>query len=66
MIDKNLSKKMVKSLIRRLEGRLRDLEKQKEEYESGALGKLILDTLNDLNRYKKRLKEMVEGGQSRR
>jgi len=47
---------MAKSMLRVLENRLEQLEEMKKF--NGRLDKEILDTRNDLNRYRKMLKEM--------
>ena len=59
MNDEELTKYMefmAKSMIRVLEGRLEQLEDMKEF--NGRLDKEILDTRNDLNRYRKLLEEL--------
>ena len=47
---------MAKSHLRTLEGRLNDLEGMKKY--NGRLDKEILDTINDITRYKKMLEEL--------
>ena len=47
---------VLKSLLRMLEGRLQDLQRMKEF--NGRLDKEILDTMNDIHRYKKLLEEL--------
>jgi len=56
MVDDEFKEIVLKSLIRLLEDRLEDLESLKRY--NGRLDKNILETRNDLNRYKNMLEEM--------
>ena len=56
MDDKLFKETVLKSLMRLLEDRLRDLEEYKRY--NGRLDKVILETRNDLSRYKRMLEEM--------
>jgi len=58
MMDEEFKETVLKSLIRILEDRLGDLEDLKKY--NGRLDKSILDTRNDLNRYKNMLEELIK------
>lgn len=56
MNDEEFKEFILKSLLRILENRLEDLQEMKAY--NGRLDKEILDTINDINRYRKMLKEL--------
>ena len=58
MNDEEFKKHVINSLLILLEERLEDLERLKKY--NGDLDKRILDTRNDINRYKNLLRELNE------
>jgi len=58
MDDEAFKKHVIHSLLRLLEERLEDLERFRKY--NGKLDKEILDTRNDINRYKRMLEELDE------